>query len=198
MFKIGYGLYVLSARENEKDNGCIINTLMQVTDNPLGVIFTINKNNYTCDMIINTKQFNVSMLTTETPFEIFEQFGFKSGKDTNKFTESEALNKSENGIVYLSKYINAYISCKVIDTFDFGTHILFHAQVVDAKNISNIDSLTYAYYHSNIKPKPKPVDKVAWRCEICGYIYDGDPLPEDFICPWCKHGVADFVKIIPN
>ena len=196
MFKIGYGLYVLTAREDEKDNGCILNTLMQVTENPLTVIASINKHNYTCDMVMRTGQFNVSMLTVETPFSIFEQFGFHSGRDTNKFSESKTVNRSENGIVYLSEFINAYISCKVINSFDFGTHTLFHAEVFDAKDISNIDSLTYAYYHSNVKPKPKPVGETAWRCNICGYVYKGDFLPEDYVCPLCQHGVSDFVKTL--
>jgi len=198
MFKIGYGLYVLTAHENGKDNGCIVNTVMQITDNPLTVIASINKHNYTCEMVTKTGQFNVSMLTVETPFKIFEQFGFQSGRNTNKFDESEITNKSENGIVYLPKFINAYISCKVINTFDFGTHMLFHAEVFDAKAISNADSLTYVYYQKNIKPKPESVDAAAWRCNVCGYIYKGDHLPEDYICPLCKHGVSDFVKVVPE
>lgn len=200
MFKIGYGLYVLTATEQEKDNGCIINTLIQVTDTPNRISVTVNKNNYTHDMIIHTGKFNVSCLTTEAPFSVFEHFGFHSGKDYEKFADKQTISYGENGVCYYPEYSNAYISGEVIETCDFGTHTMFIATVTDAQVLSGGESLTYAYYHKHIKPQPqvKAVQKVQWVCKICGYIYEGENLPADFICPVCKHGAADFEKIIPN
>lgn len=197
MFKITYGLYVLTASENGKDNGCIINTLAQVTDTPNRISVTVNKNNYTHDMIMRTGKFNVSCLTTETPFSVFEHFGFHSGADYTKFADKRTTEYAENGVCYYPNYTNACIGGKVIETHDYGTHTIFVAEVTNAEVLSEKESLTYDYYHKNIKPKPqvKKTKKTQWVCKICGYVYEGEELPEDFICPLCKHGAADFEKI---
>ena len=196
LFKIGYGLYLLTAKEGVKDNGCIINTLMQVTGAPsfIGVI-AVNKQNYTHDMIMNTREFNISMLTVETPFKVFEHFGFQSGRDMDKFAQCDEIPRSENGLIYLPKYTNAYISCRVTDTVDFGSHTMFRADIKGGEVLSDIESLTYEYYQKHIKPRPEPTHKKGYRCTVCGYVYEGEPLPENFICPICKHGASDFVKI---
>ncbi|MEA4815781.1 MAG: flavin reductase [Lachnospiraceae bacterium] len=194
MFKLSYGLFVLTAKEGKKDNGCIINTAIQVTDNPKRISIAVNKANYTHDMILNTGAFNVSILTTETPFSTFQHFGFQSGRSVEKFADGSSEFRSENGVVYLPKYTNAYISGKVISTADYGTHTIFVAEVTEAKVLSNEPSVTYQYYADNIKPKPKasPEKKKGFICTVCGYIYEGDELPKDFICPICKHGAEVF------
>ncbi|MDR1620372.1 MAG: flavin reductase [Clostridiales bacterium] len=196
LFKLGYGLYVLTARYNGKDNGCIINTALQVTSAspPVGVI-TVNKQNHTHDMIAQSGKFNISTLTTLTPFEIFKHFGFQSGKTVDKFAGYKDFERSENGIIYLSKYANACLSFEVTDTIDFGSHTMFRGDIVDGNVLSGDESVTYAYYQRHIKPRPQPVQKKGYRCNICGYVYEGEELPEDFICPLCKHGASDFVKI---
>lgn len=195
MYKISYGLYILSVKEGEKDNGCITNTVVQVTDTPKRISVCLSKQNYTTEMLLRTKMFNVSMLTTDTPFETFKQFGYQSGRDVDKFN-CPSPTRSENGIIYASKYGNSYISANVYQTVDVGGHIMFLADVVDAKVLSEKPSVTYDYYFKNIKPAPvKTEAKKGYRCKICGYIYEGEPLPEDFICPICKHGAADFEKL---
>jgi len=195
-FNIGYGLYVLTAKDGDKDNGCIINTVMQVSSNPILMAIGVNKQNLTHDMILKTKEFNISVLTTNTTFKVFEHFGYQSGRKINKFENCETELRSENGILYLPKYINSYISCKVIETIDFETHTMFKAEVIDAKAISNDETVTYTYYQKNIKPKPQSSNKTGWRCNICGYVHEGETLPSDFICPICKHGAIDFTKIL--
>ena len=198
IYKVGYGLYVLSANDGGKDNGCIINTVMQITSNePFKFIISVNKANLTHDMIKNSGKFNVSILTEEAPFSVFETFGFKSGRDADKFSETDFAKRAENGLLYLDKYTNAYLSFDVIDAVDCDTHTIFVAKLIDAVSLSDGESLTYAYYHKHTKPQPKKSKKkvTGWRCVICGYIYEGEELPPDFICPWCKHGVADFEKI---
>jgi len=193
MFKIGYGLYVLTV----EGNGCIINTVSQVTTIPNRVSVTVNKQNYTHDILLEKGTFNVSILTTEVPFSIFERFGFHSGKDVNKFDGFNSIATSDNGVYYLTEYTNAYISGKVVNSLDLGTHTMFIADVTDCKVLSDTSSVTYDYYHKNIKPKPQPTKDAikGYRCTICGYIYDGDTLPDDFVCPICKHGASDFEKI---
>ena len=193
MFSISYGLYVLTAREGSKDNGCIINTLLQVTSTPNRVSITVNKQNYTHDMILRTGLFNVSMLTTDAPFEVFQHYGFQSGRTAEKIVGEPP--RASNGIAYVAGVTNAYLCCKVFETVDLGTHTLFLADVTDGDVLSSEPSLTYAYYHANIKPKPQAQPKTGWRCRICGYIYEGDTLPEDFVCPICKHGASDFEKL---
>ncbi len=193
MFRIGYGLYVLTARDGEKDNGCIINTVMQVTDKPLQVIVGVNKSNYTHAMMVKTEKFNVSVLSESAPFSMFQHFGFRSGKTVDKF-ENQPIERGKNGVAIVKEHCNAYLECEVKEIIDAGTHSLFLAEVKEAENMGNEPSMTYSYYHSNVKPKPDKKAK-GWRCKICGYVYEGEELPEDFICPLCKHGASDFEKI---
>ena len=197
MFKIGYGLYVLTAKENGFDNGCIINTVSQVTSNPNRITVAVNKANKTHDMIIASGEFNVSVLSTSATFDIFKAFGFRSGKDADKFSDFKAVERSGNGLYYITDATNAYISAKVVNATDLGTHTLFLADVTDCEVLSDATSVTYDYYHKNIKPKPevKKMSKVYYRCKICGYIYEGDELPADFICPLCKHPASDFERV---
>ena len=189
-----YGLFVLTAKEGDKDNGCIINTVTQVASNPDRISIAVNKNNYTHDMIKATGEFNVSILSKDTPFETFKHFGFQSGRDVDK-TEGITFSRSENGLIYLTENANAYLSGKVIEMIDVGSHTLFVADLVDAAVLSDVDSVTYAYYFSNIKPAPQAEKKKGWVCKICGYIYEGEELPPDFICPICKHPASDFERI---
>ncbi len=197
MFKIGYGLYVLTARENGFDNGCIINTVTQVTASPNRITVAVNKANKTHDMILSAGEFNVSILSTAASFEIFKAFGFRSGKDVDKFSDFGAVKRSENGIYYITESTNAYISSKVVSSTDLGTHTLFLADVTDCEVLSDETSVTYDYYHKYIKPKPevKKAAKVYYRCKICGYIHEADELPADFICPLCKHPASDFERV---
>lgn len=194
MYKIGYGLYVLTAKD-KKDNGCILNTVMQITENPNRIAVAVNKLNLTNEMIKETKAFNVSMLTTEASFEIFRRFGYQSGRDVNKFADYNGMKRAENGIYYITETTNAYLSAKVSEMIDCGSHTMFIAEVVDGVILGEGDTVTYDYYQKNIKPKPQESKKSGYRCRICGYIYEGDVLPADFVCPVCKHGAADFEKI---
>lgn len=194
LFKLSYGLYILTAQDGEKDNGCIINTVTQLTDTPSRFMIAVNKQNYTHDMILKTGKFNISVLTQEVPFKVFQHFGFQSGRDVDKFADAPECVRSANGVYYVPKYANAFISGTVIETHDYGTHTMFVADVTQAQILSEVPSVTYTYYFDHIKPKPAPVDekKKGFVCKICGYVYEGDELPEDFICPLCKHGAADF------
>ncbi len=194
LFKIGYGLYVLTAKE-EKDNGCIINTVMQVTSNPLQVAIAINKRNYTNEMIQKTRKFNISILSEKADFSIYEHFGYKSGRDTDKFATFYDTKRSPNGLLYITKGTNAYMSAYVQHEMDLGTHSLFIGQLVASESLSDDKSATYDYYQNNVKPKPENTAKKGWRCKICGYIYEGEDLPADYICPVCKHGAVDFEKL---
>lgn len=197
MFKITYGLFVLTAREDGEDNGCMINTVMQQTSTPLTISVTVNKANKTHDMIMATGLFNVSSLTVKTPFDVIKNFGMQSGKNVDKFAAFSNVAKADNGVKYITDFTNAFLSAKVVKMVDLGTHTWFLAEVTEAETLSNEESLTYGYYQSNIKPKPAvaPKGKVVWRCKICGYEYVGETLPADFICPICKHGAADFERI---
>lgn len=194
LFKLSYGLFVLTAKDGDKDNGCIINTVTQLTDIPKRLTIAVNKQNYTHDMIMKTGAFNVSVLSEDVPFKVFQHFGFQSGREVDKFADGSVIARSQNGIVYLPEYTNAFISAQVIETRDYGTHTLFIADIVQAQILSDVPSVTYTYYFEHIKPKPAPVDedKKGFVCKICGYVYEGDELPPDFICPLCKHGVEDF------
>lgn len=196
MYKIPYGLYVLTSREGDKDNGCIINTVGQVTTSPNRITFAVNKQNLTHDMVLKTGVFNVSTLSEAAPFSVFQNFGFQSGRTADKFAEFGDVYRSENGIYYLTNYVNSFISGKIVTATDLGTHTLFLADVTDAEVLGSEESMTYAFYQKNVKPSsgPRPAGK-AWRCRICGYIYEGETLPPDFICPICKHGAADFEEI---
>lgn len=195
LFKITYGLYVLIAKENDFDNGCIINTFSQVTNNPSRVAVVVNKTNKTADMIRKTGIFNVSILSEKATFDVFKNFGFQSGNEVNKFVEFKDVKRSENGLLYLSEYSNAYISGKVVETVDLGTHYMFVADFVDSQVLNDDKSMTYEYYHARVKPKPQNEVK-GYRCVICGYIYEGETLPDNFVCPLCKHGPDDFEKIL--
>ncbi len=193
LFNIGYGLYVLTARENDKDNACIVNTVTQLTDKKLRVAVTVNKQNLTHDMIKNTGVMNVNCLTEDTPFAIFEYFGFQSGRDTDKFV-SQNVPHSENGLVIVPDYSNSFFSLKVEQEVDLDTHTMFICEVTEAKVLSDKPTMTYTYYYKNVKPKPAKKSK-GYVCTICGYVYEGDELPDDFVCPLCKHGVDVFEKI---
>ena len=194
LFKIGYGLYVVTSRDDKKDNGCIVNTVSQLTDTPLRVSVNINKLNYSHDIIKKSGVLNVNCLNNEAPFSVFQDFGFRSGRDVNKFEGKEVL-RSENGLVVLPNYVNAFISLKVDNYVDLGTHGMFICSVTESKIINNIETMTYNYYQANVKPKPNAEKKKGFVCKVCGYVYEGDTLPEDIVCPLCKHGAADFEEI---
>ena len=196
LFKLGYGLYILSTHENGKDNGCIVNTVMQVTSDPLQVAVCVNKNNYTCEMIQHTKKFNVSVLSEGVGFDVFKNFGYQCGRNVDKFANFYDTKRTPNGVLYITKDTNAYFSAWVKQEIDLGTHIMFIAQLVDAEILSEKPTVTYDFYQRNIKPAPQKTEKKGWRCKICGYIYEGEDLPSDFVCPICKHGAVDFEKII--
>lgn len=194
MFNISYGLYILTSKD-EKMNGCVINALSQVTSTPNRIMIAINKNNYTTEQILKTKKFNVSILNEEANFELIKRFGFSSGKDTNKFEDFQNYEIAENEIPYITQGVNSYISATVVDVRDLGTHYEFLADVDKEEVLNNIPSITYAYYQSNIKPKIlSQQKKVVYICSVCGYVYEGDPLPEDFVCPLCWHDARYFVK----
>ena len=217
MYKLTYGLFVLTSASGGTDNGCIINTAMQVTTTPNRISITVNKANKTHDMIKESGIFNVSVLSEEAAFEVFTHFGFKSGRDVDKFADWPDAARSENGLLYITKYTNAYLSGKVVQELDLGTHTMFIADVTAGEVLSGAESVTYSFYQSNIKPKPgqaaapapaapqgagdaAPAPEAAsgpakWVCRICGYVYEGEELPEDFVCPICKHGAIDFERM---
>ena len=195
--KIGYGLYVLTTNYDNIDNGCIINTVQQVTGDPLRLSIVVNKNNYTHDLILDSCVFNINVLTTETPFKVFEHFGFQSGRNVNKFADCEQELRAVNNVLYLPKHINAYFACRVMKSIDLGTHTMFIADVLDAVNVNDLDSVTYDYYQKNIKPKKK-VTKGCWVCKVCGWVYEGERLPDDIVCPICKHGKEEFEYVEPT
>lgn len=196
LFKIPYGLYLLTAKENDKDNGCIINTVMQVSENPTHLCISVNKNNLTHDMILRTRTFNVSTLSTSADFSLFQRFGMQSGRTVDKFADYPDAARSENGLLYLTKHSNARFCVKVSMYLDLGSHTLFVGELTDAEILSEEETCTYGYYQSNIKPKPVASDssKTTWTCTVCGYVYEGEEVPADYICPLCKHGKEDFVK----
>ncbi|MCH5207038.1 MAG: flavin reductase [Oscillospiraceae bacterium] len=194
LFKIGYGLYVVTSNDGKKDNGLIVNTVSQLTDNPYRVAVNINKANYSHDVIKQTGILNVNCLSTEAPFKVFENFGFQSGRNADKFANCTPL-RSENGLVFLPRYINAFMSLKVEQYVDLGTHGMFICSVTEARVISDKETMTYNFYQQNVKPKPATEGKKGYVCTVCGYIHEGDELPEDIVCPLCKHGAADFVPI---
>ncbi len=193
LFNIGYGLYVVTSNDGKKDNGLIVNTVTQVTNTPNRIAVTINKENYSHHVIKQTGVMNINCLSTEAPFSVFETFGFQSGRNTDKFANSEPL-RSDNGLAFLPRYINSFMSLKVEQYIDLDTHGMFICSVTESRVISNVPTMTYNYYHENVKPKPK-TDKKGYVCKICGYVYEGDTLPDDFVCPLCKHGAADFEPI---
>ena len=199
MYKLSYGLFVLSAKTDIKDNGCITNTAIQVTSDPNRISLAVNKSNYTHDMLKETGLFNVSVLSEDANFDTFKRFGFQSGRDVDKFADYNFMARSANGIYYITEGTNAYVSGKVINTIDLVTHTLFIADVTEMDVLSSTPSATYTYYQEHIKPKPqdpvKKTGKVVWRCTVCGYIYEGEELPPDFICPICSHPASDFERV---
>ena len=199
MFKITYGLFMLTTTDGEKQNGCIVNTVSMLTDNPKRIVVFVNKANYSEELLRKTGIFNVSILTESTSFDVFRQFGFQSGRDVDKFAGGR-YETSANGLYYLTDCANAVLSGKVVDYYDYGTHTLFVSEVTEAKTLSAEKSVSYEYYQSNIKPRPtaeppKTEGKGKWVCKICGYVHEGEELPADFICPWCKHPAEDFEKV---
>ncbi|MGN1482040.1 flavin reductase [Porcipelethomonas sp.] len=199
MYKLTYGLFVLTSEFNGVDSGCIINTAGQVTSEPNRISITVNKSNYTHELLSCSSKFNISILSQDAGFDIFKRFGFQSGRDVNKFKDFPDAKRSKNGIYYVTSGTNGYISASVEQTVDLGSHTLFIASVNDMEVLSDTPSADYAYYHQNIKPKPETSKtsggKTVWRCKVCGYEYEGDELPADFICPLCKHPASDFEKI---
>ena len=199
MYQLSYGLFVLTARMGDRDNGCIINTAGQVTSTPNRISITVNKDNFTHDLVKESGKFNISVLSERAGFETFQHFGFQSGKTVNKFAGYHSCKRSTNGLYYITEGTNAYISAAVEQTIDLGSHTMFIASVEDMDVLASVPSATYAYYQSNIKPKPeKPAvtGKTVWRCVVCGYIYEGEELPADFICPICKHPASDFERVV--
>ena len=194
LHNIGYGLYLVTSNDSKKDNGLIVNSVTQLTDSPVKIGVTINKNNYSHHIISQTRKMNVCCLTVDTPFTIIETFGFNSGRNTNKF-ENIAYEKSDNNLAYLPKYINSYMSLEVVEIIDLGSHSLFICQVTESRVLSNKESMTYAYYHAKVKPSVNVDGIKGYVCKICGFVYEGETLPDDYICPLCKHGAIDFEKI---
>ncbi len=194
LFNIGYGLYVITSNDGKKDNGLIVNTVTQVTNSPNRVAVCINKQNYSHHIIRQTGKMNVNCLSVEAPFSVFETFGFQSGRNVDKFKDCEPLH-SDNGLIFLPKYINSFMSLKVEDYIDLETHGMFICSITEARVISDKETMTYTYYQNNVKPKPETEGKKGWVCKICGYVYEGEELPDDFICPLCKHGASDFEPI---
>ena len=191
LYNITYGLYLLSAREGGRDNGCIINTAVQVANDPTRVAISVIQKNLTHDMIKASGKFNLSAISSDAPFEVFKHFGMQSGRNVDKFAGMKDIARSENGLYYLTHYANAFLSCRVLESVDLGSHTLFIAEVTDGEVLSSEASCTYGYYQSDIKPKPAPAEKKGWVCAICGYVHEGEELPEDFVCPLCHHGRED-------
>ena len=193
LFKITYGLYLLTTRQQGEDNGCIINTVMQIAEKPDRLAVAVSKRNLSCSMLQKTGAFNISTLTTKADLALFRRFGMQSGRDVDKFDGFDGVTRTENGLYRLDTMTNAYLSGKVLSEMDLGTHYLFIAEVTDGQVLSGDAPCTYSHYQSHIKPKPAPKKK-SWVCEICGYVHEGDELPEDFVCPVCKHGREVFVE----
>lgn len=194
LFNIGYGLYVVTSSDGKKDNGLIVNTVTQVTNAPNRIAVTINKENYSHHVIRRSGKMNINCLTVETPFRVFEHFGFQSGRSVDKLEGWDAP-RSDNGLVFLPRYINSFLSLKVESYVDLDTHGMFICSVEESRVISDAETMSYAYYHENVKPRPATDGQKGYVCRICGYVYEGDPLPEDFVCPLCKHGAANFEPI---
>ena len=196
LYNLTYGVYLMSAYENGKDNACIINTAVQVANNPTRISVAAIKGNLTHDMIVKTGKLNLSALSIDAPFSLFEHFGMKSGRDVDKFEAFSDVSRSENGLLYLTKYSTAFLSLNVIESHDLGSHTLFIGELVDAETLDKAENCTYGYYQTVIKASAtKPATKTGWRCTVCNHVYEGENLPDDYICPICKHGKEDFEKI---
>ena len=198
MYKLTYGLFVLTSASEGKDSGCIINTAGQVTSEPNRISITVNKSNFTHDLVKKSGKFNVSILSEAANFDTFKHFGFQSGRDVDKFADYADCKRSANGLYYVMAGTNGYISAAVEQSIDLGSHTMFIAAVEDMEVLSDVPSATYAYYQSAIKPKPEiaAAGKTVWRCMVCGYVYEGEEIPADFICPLCKHSASDFEKVV--
>ena len=194
-YKLTYGLFLLTAREEGRDNGCIINTAIQVANDPPRLAFAVLKANHTHDMIQRTGTFAISSISTSAGFNLFQRFGMQSGREVDKFEGFADVERGGNDLLYLTKGANMTMSGRVVEQMDLGSHTLFVAEVGDAVVLNEEPSCTYAYYQSDIKPKKQEEKKKGWVCKVCGYVYEGDPLPADFICPWCKHGAEDFEPV---
>lgn len=199
MYQLSYGLFVLTSAANGRESGCIINTAGQVTDEPNRISITVNKSNFTHDLVGESGKFNLSIFSEAAGFDTFRHFGFQSGREVDKFAGYGECRRSANGLYYVTAGTDGFLSATVEQTIDLGTHTLFIAGVDDMGRLSDVPSATYAYYHSHIKPQPQksgaPAGKTVWRCRVCGYIYEGEELPEDYICPLCKHPASDFEKV---
>lgn len=200
MFKLTYGLFVISTKVGEKDNACIINTAIQAASDPNQMSVSLNKSDYTHDMILDAGEFNVSVISKDASFDLFQRFGFQSGRDVDKYAGYNGFSRAANGITYVTEGTNTFFSVKVKQTVDLGSHTMFIGEIVDMDVLTDTESATYTYYHTNIKPKPQEsaekTGKVVWRCMICGYEYEGEELPADFVCPICKHPASDFERIV--
>ena len=201
MYKLSYGLFVLTTKSGDKVNGCITNTAIQVASEPNQISFAVNKSNYTHDLVMESRKANISVISEDAAFDLFKHFGFQSGRDVNKFADFTDCAAALNGIPYITKGTNAFFSIDVKQSIDLGSHTLFIGEIEDMQVLSAAPSATYTYYQENIKPKPEAVGKTpdgqtVWRCKICGYEYVGEELPDDFICPICKHPASDFEKVV--
>lgn len=195
LYKFSYGLFLLAVKNGDKDNACIINTGMQVTSDPLRISITVNKQNLTCMMLTKTGSFTLSFLSEKTPFSFFERFGLQSGMNVDKFPDTKGFSRAESGILYDATYSSAMLSATVEQTVDLGTHIMFIARPTEMKVLGDEAPMTYAYYFAHVKPSPVKQAKTGYVCKICGYVYEGEELPADFVCPLCKHGAEDFEPI---
>ena len=196
LYNLTYGVYFMSAQKDGKDNACIINTAVQVANNPTRISIAAIKGNLTHDMILETGKCNLSPLTTSAPFSLFQHFGMQSGRSVDKFADFSFVARSENGLYYHTKYSTAFLSLNIVEAHDLGTHTLFIGELVDGEVLASDENCTYGYYQTVIKANaPKPEAKSGWRCTVCNHVYEGEDLPEDYICPICKHGVEDFEKI---
>ncbi len=196
-YNIEYGLYIVTSNDGKKDNGCIVNAVNQVTNDPARIAVAINKKNYSCDIIKDTGIMNLCCLSKSAPFDVFKHFGFVSGRDTDKFADKEdkETERSQNGLIIVKEHTNAFMSLKTESIVDLGTHAMFICSVTEAEVVSDEESMTYSHYLCNVKPKPEEVSKKGFVCKVCGYVYESDTLPPDFICPLCKHGASDFEPI---
>ena len=194
LFNIGYGLYVVTSNDGTRDNGLIVNTVSQVTNTPNRVAVTINKANYSYHIIQQTGILNVNCLDVSAPFSVFQNFGFRSGRTADKFEGIEEL-RSDNGLRFLPRYVNSFMSLKVESVVDLDTHGMFICSVTEARVMSDRQTMSYTYYQDNVKPKPETEGKKGFVCKVCGWVYEGDTLPDDIVCPLCKHGAADFEPI---
>lgn len=194
LFKIEYGLYVITSKEGDKDNGMISNSACQVSINPDNIAITLHKNTYTHDIIKNTKKLNLCPIEESAPFSLFENFGFKSGRDCDKF-DGYSFSRSSNGLAVLNEFINGFISLEVVDYFDMNSHGMFICKITEASTLSDKQTMTYSYYHKNVKPKKEEPKSKGFVCSLCGYVYEGDTLPPDFVCPLCNHGAQFFEEI---